>query len=248
MKLLDTSKELVIKPIKNGVKLIRPHRTILKMHISLVTIGQMFQEDYHVFFLDKNSVIQNINDAAINNSGFPPLKRTIGKTVDIILNEQEAHRIKQNDLIVVKQDKMHIFEESFIKPISGFSMSILTFKFPWYNENNEIIGIFGCSTTISSGIAKFLEDIQKLGLLISNQFNSLSDINLTGGEIYGKYLSYQELNCLQLLLKGMTIKKIAANLCLSPRTVEHYLQNIKLKLNVTSTSELIEMLFSLNFS
>lgn len=52
-------------------------------------------------------------------------------------------------------------------------------------------------------------------------------------------LSKRQLDCLFFLSRGMTVKEIASNLHLAPKTVEHYLENIKLKLNCYSRSELI---------
>jgi DNA-binding CsgD family transcriptional regulator len=52
-------------------------------------------------------------------------------------------------------------------------------------------------------------------------------------------LSRREIDCLYYLTKGMTIKEIARNISLSPRTVEHYLESAKLKLNCRTRAELI---------
>lgn len=52
-------------------------------------------------------------------------------------------------------------------------------------------------------------------------------------------LSPQQTDCLKELAMGFGIKKIGKNLGLSPRTVEHYLNNLKIKLGCKSRSELI---------
>ncbi|OJU82501.1 MAG: hypothetical protein BGO10_10170 [Chlamydia sp. 32-24] len=52
-------------------------------------------------------------------------------------------------------------------------------------------------------------------------------------------LSKREIQCLLLLKKGHTYSKIGSALELSERTVEHYLESVKNKLNVTTRSELI---------
>lgn len=51
-------------------------------------------------------------------------------------------------------------------------------------------------------------------------------------------LSSQQRKCLLYLTQGLTIKGIAAKLKLSPRTVEHYLEAIKIKLNCCNKAEL----------
>lgn len=52
-------------------------------------------------------------------------------------------------------------------------------------------------------------------------------------------LSKREKECLYLLSKGLTDKKIAKQLVISPRTVETYLCNAKCKLEVSTRAELI---------
>lgn len=59
------------------------------------------------------------------------------------------------------------------------------------------------------------------------------------------YLTQREFDCLNLLVKRKTAKEIAKALNLSSRTVEYYLERIKLKLNCDSRSQLID-LFLLN--
>src|SRR5262249_52667245 len=53
-------------------------------------------------------------------------------------------------------------------------------------------------------------------------------------------LSTKERRCLYYLIKGKSAREIALALGLSKRTIEHHLENIKFKMNVTSKSELIE--------
>lgn len=52
-------------------------------------------------------------------------------------------------------------------------------------------------------------------------------------------LSPREQECLALLLKGYTVKMIAQTLQLSPRTIETYLESLKLKTNAHTKGELI---------
>ena len=53
------------------------------------------------------------------------------------------------------------------------------------------------------------------------------------------YLSSRELECLRMLSEGLMVKEIAKKLNLSSRTVEFYINNVKQKLNVTTTSHAI---------
>lgn len=52
------------------------------------------------------------------------------------------------------------------------------------------------------------------------------------------YLTVQEANCLKLLSSGLSVKQIARQLGISPRSAETYIGNIKIKLNCSRQSEL----------
>ncbi len=54
------------------------------------------------------------------------------------------------------------------------------------------------------------------------------------------YFTKREAECMLLTLKGKTIKSIAASLKLSPRTVEFYIKNMKIKLSCHTKYELIQ--------
>ncbi len=55
------------------------------------------------------------------------------------------------------------------------------------------------------------------------------------------YLTQQEYRCLAHLIHGTTVKETAANLNLSPRTVEFYLNNIKQRFKLKKKRLLIEL-------
>ena len=57
---------------------------------------------------------------------------------------------------------------------------------------------------------------------------------------FGEHLTPREIDCLDLLSQGFTMKVIARKLLISPRTVESYLRNVKEKCGVQTKSELIE--------
>jgi DNA-binding CsgD family transcriptional regulator len=74
------------------------------------------------------------------------------------------------------------------------------------------------------------------------------EICLSGGKIsvVGKtgvtHITAQELACVRLLLQGASHKKIAIELDLSPRTVETYLQRVKLRTGLTTRTEMEHMM------
>lgn len=60
-------------------------------------------------------------------------------------------------------------------------------------------------------------------------------------------LTKRQKDCLFCLVNGMTIKEIARTLHLSPKTVEHYLNAIKIRLNANTRSELIKKALQMQF-
>ena len=61
------------------------------------------------------------------------------------------------------------------------------------------------------------------------------------------YLTCREAQCVYYLLHGCTIVNAAKKLQLSHRTVEFYVKNIKMKLNVMTKPELIAYMMRVNF-
>jgi len=54
------------------------------------------------------------------------------------------------------------------------------------------------------------------------------------------YFTQREYECIVALVRGETVKEIAANLRLSPRTVEYYIKNMKNKLGCSTRAQLIK--------
>jgi len=61
------------------------------------------------------------------------------------------------------------------------------------------------------------------------------------------YLTCREAQCIYYLLHGLTLVKTAEKLELSHRTVEFYVKNIKMKLNLLTKSELIAYMMKVDF-
>jgi DNA-binding CsgD family transcriptional regulator len=82
---------------------------------------------------------------------------------------------------------------------------------------------------------------------LSDQARQLHRQNLltkiTGHKIASSHhFSQRELSCLQYLRTGRSIKEIANKLGLSPRTVETYLNNIKIKTGCHSKSQILDFI------
>lgn len=102
--------------------------------------------------------------------------------------------------------KVKISEEDVVISKSNMSRPTLSIKLPWYNDDNNVIGLFGCSIILGRHpLAESLSIINKIGLL--NAFEDPS--SHIGKEINHQYLSKRQLSCAKLLLTGMTQQEIA---------------------------------------
>lgn len=59
------------------------------------------------------------------------------------------------------------------------------------------------------------------------------------------HLSKRELQCLRLSIRGKSARQAAVEMGISQRTVEEYLNNIKLKMGVKTKAEMIDAGLSL---
>ena len=81
--------------------------------------------------------------------------------------------------------------------------------------------------------------------------NSKTDIDyirqelLSSHSLDNKSLTDRQIECCRLLLNGKTAKETAGMLELSTRTVEYYLNNVKVKMNCKNKAELIAKLSGL---
>lgn len=68
------------------------------------------------------------------------------------------------------------------------------------------------------------------------------------GAKYGDmYFTKREAECMVWLLRGKTMNGIAAILQLSPRTVEYYIKNMKIKVGCRTKFELIDLVYASEF-
>ncbi len=121
----------------------------------------------------------------------------------------EVDCLKSHDAKVVHDNKTHIFFESGTMS-DGATINAVSHKAPWYSKTGKILGIQGLSFV---SIEPVCTDTMRL--------------------------TARQLDCLFYFVKGFTFKQIAKQLNLSPRTIEHYLEAIKLKLNCHTRADLI---------
>ncbi len=138
----------------------------------------------------------------------------------------------------MKNQYIKVIEEDFSRG-DETNLTCLTVKCPWYDNSDNIIGVFGCSIALGQQpLMNSLSQISRLNLVTQSGLTA-NNQHTTGRELNNVYLSSREIEVLSHLIKGKSAREIGIILNLSRRTIEHRLENIKLKLGVESKSELI---------
>jgi DNA-binding CsgD family transcriptional regulator len=229
--------DLQIIRVDNGIRLIPPH-AIVDSSQEIYTIGSLRSLPISVYFLDLQGVTRYINDEGARVCGFTSAHQSLGKSLLDVTKQESAERLIGNCSAVIASDSIQIFEEENQRK-DNVSLQFLSIKAPWYNDNNKIIGLMGCSIVVGQhSLSASLSIVRKLGLLDNNHnvHHVVPDV-----KINNVYLSARELQCLQFTVKGYTAKRIAKELGISHRTVEEYITNIRGKTGAATKAELIEM-------
>jgi DNA-binding CsgD family transcriptional regulator len=136
-------------------------------------------------------------------------------------SDQRVAFLRKHDLSVINKQTFNCLLEDPFTNAKGQKMQLLSYKAPLY-KGDKLIGITGISI-----------DVQSLNLDNKNPTKAL--IN----HLNEKF-SNRESQVLYYLIRGRTALEIGKILKISKRTVEHYLNNIKNDLGVSTRSELIE--------
>jgi DNA-binding CsgD family transcriptional regulator len=228
--------EFEIQPWLNGIRLLKPDdRRHYPNDKFLSSISEAFKLPCSVYLLDRESKIQELNEVNVESLRFDSKHELIGKNAFNVFPCESSLKVLNSDKRIMQSRTKNIVEEAVPNGKNKEFDNYLSVKVPWYNQQNEVIGIFGCSINLDEHyIADSLAGITKLGLLNSSVADFASkdrDIKLTRSEI----------NILHHLKNGNTAREIAAIRHTSPRTVEHHIEKIKLKLNVNTRSQLLKI-------
>lgn len=238
----DTSGELLFKRYRSGIKLARPEAGYKAVDNHQFRVGELLQYPFNVYFLSANSIVQRGNELHASTLGYTSPQAAVGTDIFDICKFETAQRIRDNDRRVIETRRIMITEEDHVNiDNDGIAWQCLTIKSPWYDQDDRITGVFGCSIVLGrQAIAESLQRITALGLLNIDNGSAISKAFSSTLCIDGIRLSRRETDCIRLQVRGKTAAEIAGHLSLSKRTVEHHIENIKLKLNVKSRSELID--------
>jgi DNA-binding CsgD family transcriptional regulator len=238
----DTSHELHISKHGNGIKLARSRKeTNQENHFpdpyAQPTILNIFKLPCNVYFLDMDSCYKNTNELSAEICFSTSVKSAIGKSMRDIASVEDVERILKNDTAVMRTGKIIIIEEE-IKRENMFDLHGLSIKLLWYGEENNIIGALGFSIISNlQSLTESLLPIAQLGFLCPTLPNQILSDRF---EVDNIRLSKRETDIARLIVQKKTAKETAKILGLSYRTVESYIENIKVKTNAYSKSELID--------
>src|SRR3990167_1005291 len=218
------SDDLQIVRTANGIKLVKPGQA--NNQTELFTIGDLKALPVSFYFLNLDGSTCFINHEGAKVCGFTSDQVTDGQSLLAVSKPESAKRLIDNCSIVIQSDSIQIFEEENQRK-DNVSLQFLSIKAPWYDDDEKIIGVMGCSIVVGQhSLSDSLSIVRKLGLLDNQHKINQTIPNL---KINNVCLTNRELQCLKLTIKGYTAKRIAKELNLSHRTVEEYLTNIRIK-------------------
>lgn len=169
--------------------------------------------DIGLFYKDKESRYLGCNDVIAKMLKLDSRFDICGMTdYDLTILPFQADLLRKHDIEVMTQKKMLKLEHT-VKVDETYIM-ITTTKMPLLSSDGKVLGVFGIDT-------------------LHHHYGMHSTI--------AQKLSTREADCLYYLTRGMTAREISAELQLSRRTVESYIDNLKAKLNCRKKSELVRM-------
>lgn len=163
--------------------------------------------------------------------------------------------IAANNELILSERKTAMLQEPVLH--NFIEKSLLSIKEPIVDDNNTPIGIVGISILIEQSSErpvlhhnKFFDIALKAPQIANTIFSALPlQYALKKPENpMANFFSPREMDCINLLLFGYSYKHIANKLDLSSRTVESYIENIKIKLNCNNKQRLIEKLLDMGFT
>ncbi|WP_419418932.1 helix-turn-helix transcriptional regulator [Legionella sp. D16C41] len=208
-------------------------------------IPELAQVYHHIYFKSIEGIYLASNNQMLSFLDLSP-EEVSGrfKDSDIIKNAISLESVLANDRLILEKKSVQVFMELAITEKK--QAQFLSIKAPLYREN-EIIGLCGISIIVDNyNLSEFNDLISNIGNILENDLESetkLAQLNST--KTVKIKLTPREVQCLQLYMKGYSLKYIANILNLSHRTIEYYLENIKSKFGVKKRSELLPRAFNL---
>lgn len=248
----DRSEELLIQRWHSGVKLVRPDDFPVgsnsEKHITPPSVKQLFEMPFNVYFLNTESIIQNMSERTAQICGFEQRKNAIGNSARAVSTKESADFSINHNNEVIANNSIIIKNEHFMR-LDNFGFDVIAIKFPLLNHDAKITGVFGCSIRFET-LAESLHLLMQTGLLANNHLplqatnkqnsDAINDLLNKLNYKSKQPITLREAQCLFYLLKGKSARETGLKLFISQRTVEFHLNVLKEKLNCRKKSELIE--------
>jgi DNA-binding CsgD family transcriptional regulator len=216
-------KKLPLQPKSSSKRFTkRPYNIDVESLLWLPTGRGVFWKDTAGYYLDGN-------DTSAEYLHLSSRHAIVGLSdYDLTLVTTEADAIREEDKRIINTGKCMQFYHTLSTP-HGEKLYVQSFKVPLFDANNMIVGICGVNSVLDS---EHLEDV----------WSPLNEAGVPKKDLHAarkSLLTYRQIECLKYLVQGMTLKQIGNVLCLSPKTIEHYLEIVKNKLNCHTRAELI---------
>lgn len=242
LRIHDEQNKLFINTYRNGFKLIKANEKCRSKISSKFLIQNVLDLPFNVYFTSEDCILHSVNQplADLLNTN---IDTVVGKNIFDLAGEESGSAALKNNIEVMTSNKKIIFEEDILLNDGSNQQQCLTIKFPWYDDYNKIIGIFGCSVVYGMhDLTKSLNILTQLGFLNPDIFTSQN--NVIGSYICDVFLTKREIACMRLYIYGKSISNIAMELQISPKTIELYIHNILIKLNVFSRDSLMDKIIN----
>ncbi len=190
----------------------------------------------HTYWKKSDGFYLGSNDLMMEKVKVASLKDLLTKK-DTDFEFDENYSYQHEDKLVMENRQQMFFINS--ATTKGWRIDFFTIKSPLFDSDGNLAGIWGISAYLSElKNKKVQQKFDSLGLSFNLPQNNKE-----------YYFSEREKEILFYLTRGKTAKETATILALSKRTIEHYIENIKLKFDVSKKSALIEKAINyLNFN
>jgi PAS domain S-box-containing protein len=255
-----TEQKKMADELKNAKQMLEEQKKIVESYLDSL----LAHLPEHFYWTDLESRVLYCNEKQAKSLGFPNADALIGKNIyDVAVHlgweKEMAGKIRTNDIEVMKTGTSIVREETIT--LEGKQRYFLSYKNPLPDKEKNIIGIFGVTVDITERKkmeAELREAKEKAeaalqakeiaetenrekSKLLKNVLEELQEERYyLSGEYQGTHLTQREAQCLVCIAHGHSIKQIGKKLELSPRTVEVYLNRVKVKLKC-NTKHLIKL-------
>src|SRR5207237_10556032 len=144
---LSNDSDFFIQRVGQGIQLFNTRQ--INMSDNHQSLSEIYQLPLCIYFLDVNSRLQSLNESELNLLNIYSISDVIGLTAKYLTGATAESWI-ENDREVLDTRKMLVKEETFTQ-VDDSIISFLTFKFPWYNHDNDLLGVFGMSIVVDKG-------------------------------------------------------------------------------------------------